>query len=154
MNPAQLLQAYLTAEYLVPTAGVLRIGTPAPALDTCHPGVTHFALLTAWNPGSQPREPGWNVAAQDALDKALVAAGIQFVPALNRAPGGGHEEPSRLLLEVDAARLDALAHRFGQSGALAWRRGTPVRLRVYPPGWRAAAEAARLDTRFVDWEGG
>jgi hypothetical protein len=148
----QLLQAYLTAEYVVPTVGPpLRIGEPAAALEARHPGVTQFALLTAWNPGSLQLEPQANVEAGDALDKALVAARIEFVPALNRAPGGGHEEPSRLLPGLDPPRLDALARRFGQAGALAWRRGEAVRLRLYREDWRAEATAARVDTRFIDW---
>jgi hypothetical protein len=149
----QLLAAYLNAEYLPadPAGAPLRIGRRAAALEARFPAAAHFALLTAWNPGSYPNDDAANLAAQHALDTALAAAGLQFIPALNRAPGGGHEEPSRLLLDAGDARVDALALRFGQAGALAWRRGRAVRLRIYRTEWRDPALILRMDTRFIDW---
>jgi hypothetical protein len=151
VNSTQLLQAYLEAEYLVPPGDRLLVGRDAAALAARLPDVTHFALLTAWNPGSAPTPPPANLAAQAALDKDLAAAGVRFLPALNRARGGGHEEASRLLLDAGDACLDLLACRYRQAGALAWRGAGPVRLRIYRPEWAAAAEAAGLDTRFIDW---
>lgn len=151
VNSTQLLQAYLEAEYLVPPGDRLLVGRDAAALAARFPGIAHFALLTAWNPGSASTPPPANLAAEAALDKALVATGAHFLPALNRARDGGHEEASRLLLDAGDACLDRLACRFGQAGALAWRSAGPVRLRVYRPEWAAAAEAAGLDTRFIDW---
>lgn len=149
----QLLAAYLNAEYLLrgPPGGSLRIGRRTAALDAHYPAAAHFALLTAWNPDSSALDADANLAAQRALDKALGAVGLQFIPALNRAPGGGHEEPSRLVLDAGDARVDQLACRFGQTGALAWRRGRAVRLRIYRPEWRAATLIQRMDTRFIDW---
>ena len=153
VNPMQLLATYLNAEYLPAGApgAPLRIGRRAAALEARYPAAAHFALLTAWNPGSYPNDHAANLAAQHALDKALTVAGLQFIPALNRAPGGGHEEPSRLVLDAGDAQVDALAIRFGQAGALAWRRGRAVRLRIYRPEWRGPASMPRMDTRFIDW---
>jgi hypothetical protein len=148
-----LLTSYLNAEYLplgLPV-GPLRVGRRTAELERCYPGVAHFAILTAWNPGSKSRPIEVNLAAQQALDKVLAAAGLQFIPALNRAPGGGHEEPSRLVFDAGDAQLDQLAMRFDQAGALAWDRGRAVRLRIYRPEWRAATLIQRMDTRFIDW---
>lgn len=153
MNSLQWLKGYLNAEYL-PLAfpvGPLRIGRRAAELEQYCPGVAHFAIVTAWNPGSETLPVAVNLAAQYALDKGLSAAGLQFIPALNRAAGGGHEEPSRLVFDAGDAQLDALATRFDQAGALAWRRGRAVRLRIYRPEWRAATLIQRMDTRFIDW---
>jgi hypothetical protein len=151
VNSSQLLQAYLNAEYAVPPGDRVHVGQRAAALAARYPAVAHFALLTAWNPGSESATPPANLAAEAALDKALIAAGVQFLPALNRARDGAHEEASRLLLDAGDACLDIFACRFGQAGALAWRGAGPVRLRIYRPEWAAAAHAAGLDTRFVDW---
>src|SRR5688500_4275729 len=104
----------MNAEYLVlgPPGGQVRIGRRTAALEAQYPATRHFALLTAWNPGSYPTPASANVAAQQALDKWLGAAGLQFIPALNRAPGGGHEEPSRLVLGAGDSTIDALALHF------------------------------------------
>ena len=149
----QLLAAYLNAGYLLrgPPGGSLRIGRRTAALEAHYPAVAHFALLTAWNPGSRAVDAAANLAAQHALDKALHATGLQFIPALNRAPDGSHEEPSRVVLDAGDEWVDRLACRFGQAGALAWPRGRAVRLRVYRPEWRAATLIQRMDTRFIDW---
>jgi hypothetical protein len=148
-----LLEAYLNAEYVLaaPPGGRLRIGRRAAALEAALPGVAHFALLTAWNPASYATAGAVNLEAEHALDKRLGAAGLQFIPALNRAPGGGHEEASRLVLDAGDACVDALACRFGQAGALAWPRGRAVRLRIYRPEWQAPALIQRMDTRFIEW---
>lgn len=148
----QLLRDWLAAEYLIPTDGVrLRIGEAAPTLEAAHPRAGRFAVLTAWNPGARAAAPAANLAAEAALDKRLIDAGLAFTPALNRAPGGGFEEPARLVLDLSLRDLDTLAFEFGQAGTLAWRRGDPVGLRLYGPAWRAVAETVCMDTAFIEW---
>ena len=150
---AGLLFAYLAADYRWQHDGHwhdLRIGLPAPGPELAHPRTGAFALLSAWDPQSVPRPEASNRRADQALHGALLASGRDFVPAFSSAPDRSWREPSWLAMDLDPDDLDALARRFGQLGVLAWRRGEPVRLRMF------AQRPDRLDDPlerlgYVDW---
>ena len=130
---------------------MLHVGRRCPALDARFAQPRRYALVTACNPGGELTSESANRLAAETLDAELARTGRVVVPALNSAPDGSWPEPSRLVLDLPLPQLDALASRFGQAGVLAWERGRAVRLRLYRPAWRAAARAARVDTRFIDW---
>jgi hypothetical protein len=153
VNSTQRLRHYLNAIYAPAIAGApaLRIGRRAADLESRFPRAHWFALLTAWNPGSESCAAEVNLAAQCALDADLAAIDVSMLAAFNSDPAGGWKEVSRLLFDLAPERSDRLAQRYGQAAALCWPRGRAVRLRLYRPAWRADAVAARVDMRFIDW---
>jgi hypothetical protein len=132
---AGLLKAYLDARYEVELAAgrvLLHVGQPAPALERALPAPC-YALLTAWNPQSEPREDEANRAADADLQAELTALALTRLRA-HGGDGVGHwHEPGWLVAGLEAAQADHLARRYGQAGILHWRHGEPVRLRMYGP---------------------
>ena len=83
-------------------------------------GVTSAAFLTAFNPYSELTSPERNFAAQDELQRNLLARGFTFfhgkgVDPSRRWPG----EPSVLVLGVDMLFCRQLAEQNGQN-AFVW----------------------------------
>ena len=144
-----LAHAYLAADYRWELDGVWReivIGEPAPELDAHFPDAQESGLVTAWNPHSVIRPERANRAADEALQAELSASGVPYRPGFAAARNRSWREPGWVVAGMAAAQLDALAHRFGQLGTVYWRRGAPVRLRLYhaqPRGWPGSA--------WVDW---
>ncbi|MDH5821659.1 DUF3293 domain-containing protein [Luteimonas sp. RD2P54] len=131
---ARLQRAYLEAVYRCRVGGrwlPLRIGESAPAIDAALPGIACFGLLSAWNPGSRPLAEPENRSADARLARALRAAGWRALPGSAAAADGVWREPGWLIAGIGQAALDALALRFGQLGALHWRRGGRVGMRMY-----------------------
>lgn len=131
-----LLAAYHATCYRVQAPGTelrLHIGRHEPLLAKLlrEAWVEHAALLTAWNPGSQPQDPATNEASHQSLVQELQAAGYPCLhgrnePAAGSASDAGWVERSVLALDVsfDAAR--AIAARYGQLAFL-WidKQATP-----------------------------
>ncbi len=128
-----LLTAYLEAEYRWQHDGSwhdILIGLPTPGLELAYPSATSFGLLSAWNPYSVERGKEENQRADEALCGALDASGYPFLPAFAQAANRSWREPSWLVMGMEPAPFDALARRFGQLGALWWRPGQRVQLRM------------------------
>ena len=147
---ASLLHAYLAAEYRWRHEDDwhdLSIGLPAPGLELAYPRACSFGLVSAWNPCSVERSVEDNRHADQLLCEALDASGLPYLPAFSSARNRSWREPGWLVMDMDAAGYDALWRRFGQLGALWWRAGAPVRLRM------DARRPSDLegDDSFVDW---
>ena len=145
-----LLRAYLAAEYRWQRDGDwhdITIGLPAPGLDLAYPQAQSFGLISAWNPLSVERSEAENRQADQVLCDVLDASGHPYLPAFSAARNRSWREPGWLVMDMDAAAYDALSRRFDQLGALWWRLGAPVRLRM------DARRPPELDDddRFVDW---
>jgi len=144
-----LAHAYLAADYRWERDGHWReivIGEAAPALDAQYPDAQEFGLLSAWNPHSVVRPDRANRVADDALQAELAGSGLAFRPGFAAARNRSWKEPGWVVMDMPVLELDALGQRFGQLGTLYWRRGEPVRLRLYhgqPRGWTGSP--------WVDW---
>lgn len=146
---SELASAYLNAEYRWQQEGVwhgMRIGSPAPGIDGEFPDATRFAMISAWDPYSVARDEAENRREDEALRQRLSASPYRFVPAFSAAPDRSWREPSWLVAGIPAGSLDELGRRFGQLGTLYWRRGEPIRLRMY-----AAAPAGLQSHPDIDW---
>jgi hypothetical protein len=91
--------------------------------------VDSAALLTAWNPGSQPCPKEWNEAKQEELVRELKAAGYPCLAGSNvpdQAAADGWAERSVLALDVPLTAAHAIAARYGQAAFL-WidKQATP-----------------------------
>ena len=145
-----LLRAYLAAEYRWQAKGDwhdLHVGLPAPGLELAYPRARSFGLVSAWNPGSLERGAEENRRADEMLCEVLDGSGHPYFPAFSSARNRSWREPGWLVMDMDAAAYDALSRRFGQLGALWWRAGTAVRLRMDA----RRPEELDDDDRHVDW---
>lgn len=145
---SRLAAAYVTAEYRWAREGDwhdLRVGLQAPGLELLHPEVESFGLLSAWNPWSQRRDEASNRREDEALAALLVARGFRHIPAFSSASNRSWREPGWVVFDIGAAELDELTRRFGQLGALWWRRGEAVRLRMQ------ARRPAQPGHVAIDW---
>lgn len=128
-----LLRAYLATDYRIrlPQGGVasLCIGAPPPgALLQLTQGVP-WAVITAWNPRSQPMPRAWNRRAQRLLLAELRARpDIRAIRAAVGVGVGDWRESSLLVVGADAASLRALCTRHGQYAFIAGEGETPPRL--------------------------
>ena len=121
---AALRLAYLNCAY-GPAAGRFRLHSrpdSPPAWAT--PG-RRWAILTAWNPGSNRQVEAINHAAQARLEAQLRAAGWAFQPAWNGE--GEWREESALVSDIPLAEAVSLGQRYGQH-ALLWGVGRRVAL--------------------------
>lgn len=146
-----LMQAYRDADYRWERDGhwhALHIGAPAHELESAYPEGATFGLLSAWNPYSVERPEHVNRLADESLNAALLASGAPFRPGFSSARNRTWREPSWVVVGMPVADFDALGRRFGQLGTLYWRRGEPVRLRLYRV---HPAMAANED--HIDWVG-
>jgi hypothetical protein len=149
VDVATLVAAYHEAEYRWELGGrwhPLVIGQPAPGVERAFPDSTRFGLLSAWNPHSVDRPEAVNRADDETLHTMLRASGLPFRAGFCSARNRSWREPSWVVMDMASPAFDALARHFGQLGTLYWRRGEPVRLRMYAA--RPAGAAARA---AVDW---
>jgi hypothetical protein len=120
-----LLAAYAAAHYKVtgaPTPFVLRIGQRSAELASLHlaSAVTSSAFLTAWNPHSVPQPENINRAAQERLQRALVAMGLTLLDGFGEDPSGAWAgEPSTLVLGISRSEAVRVGREFGQL-AIVW----------------------------------
>ncbi|MFC0409403.1 DUF3293 domain-containing protein [Roseomonas elaeocarpi] len=126
---ATLEPAYRRTPYRVDgPAGpvVLRIGRRDPAAAALLRAlrVREAVLLTADNPASRRRAPGWNRRAARRLADAT-----HRVPTLAGCSGTGRWQEAQRLLPLDARRGAVLARRFGQNAFVLLRHGQAPQLR-------------------------
>lgn len=144
-----LLGVYLDADYRWELGGDwhwIRVGSTAPEIDAAFPQASRYALLSAWNPHSIVCAEALNSHQDQCLQADITAGGHAHRAAFSSAPDRTWREPSWLVIDMAASRLDALARRFGQLGTLAWERGQPVRLRM-----DVADPAGGNGRSCVDW---
>ncbi len=149
-NTSTLLQAYLAADYQCLPLGQwhpLRIGETAPDVEAAFPEGRTFGLITACNPHSFEQTAAANRAADQGLQRALRASGASFCPGLGAAHDRSWSEPGWLVVDMPLADFDALARRFCQLGALYWRRGEPVWLRMHA----SSPKDGSTGNGAVDW---
>lgn len=136
--PAALRQSYVAAEYWVEAPGrpfCLRAGQPS---AECNAFLESFdarslAIVTAWNPLSQPLHAPVNAARHAELEALVRVAGIRFVPTANVDPGGTWPaEPGLGLLDPPPGFVDSLLTRFHQYAAVVIERGGPASLHWHP----------------------
>ena len=93
-----------------------------------------------------PRAEALNRAADELLHSALIASGLPYRPGFSSAANRSWREPSWVVMDMGPGEFDRLARRFEQLAGLYWRRGEPVRLRMY-----ARQPAAIPDRDSVEW---
>ncbi len=129
----RLRAAYLATDYRVrlPQGGVarLRIGAPPPgALLALTHGVP-WAVITAWNPQSQPVPRARNRSAQRALLAELRASpDVRAIRAAAGVGADGWREPSLLAIGLDADAARVLCSRYGQLAFVAGVGEAPPQL--------------------------
>lgn len=137
--PASLRDSYLAAEYWVEAPGrafCLRIGQPSAECDALLEAFAArtLAIVTAWNPLSQPQHLPVNAARHAELEALVQVGGVRFVPTANVDPGGTWPaEPGLGLLDPAPGQVDALLARFRQYAAVVIERGGSATLH-----WHAA----------------
>lgn len=131
---AELLTGYCDADYRWELEGEwhpLVVGRPTHRLEQAFPQARRFGLLSAWNPQSVSLPDAINRSADEMLHAALLESGLPFRPGFSAARNRSWREPSWVVMDMALPVFDALARRFGQLGTLSWRRGEPIRLRMY-----------------------
>lgn len=129
-----LADAYESTTYWVgaePRPIGIRIGERAPALERllARRGLTHWAFVTACNPGSQLRAPWFNTGRHLALLQVLRRGGYGWLIALAQGDAGDWPSETGVLVPgMDAASARNLGRRFGQNAVVVGRRGQPARL--------------------------
>lgn len=117
--PAELVQAYRRARYRVDADPPFEMGVDQPSIDADRllerAQASSAALLTAYNPRSQPRPAPENEAAQASL---LAALGRHPCFGAEGRGEGWPPEPSVLALGVARTEAAALARRFHQHAYL------------------------------------
>lgn len=119
--PRSTIKAYLATEYRITGERplVLHIGelnVQLAALYQEH-ATDRAAVLTAWNPYSEPQSDAQNHAAQAQLISELDRLGLRHEPGHGADPTGlWPPEDSRLVLGLDYAVATSLGNRFGQNG--------------------------------------
>ncbi len=124
-----LERAYRATTYVVdhPDGAIaIRIGEPCPRLDAllAEKGVSNWAFVTAWNPGSDKTSNKNNRVRNVALRSAVTVAGHAVLDGRG-VPDRGDWAPeeSLLVLGIDAATATALGWRHGQRAIVAGRAG-------------------------------
>ena len=151
-----LWEAYRAAHYAVRMPGGARImlrPDVAPHASLCSwLGVDKsWAMLTAWNPRSEPCPAADNRAATRVLRVALTRRfpAARWLPAQSTAPDGQWREVQLLVAGAARHALAILAWRFGQIAILDGRCGGRVRLRRLDTG--LGARLARMDSDAAAW---
>jgi hypothetical protein len=121
--------AYLATHYLVfvpERTLIMRIGQRSAMLDRlmARRGARTAACVTAFNPGSQRRGRGANLAAHRALLAHARRRGWRHLAAEGRDPAGAWPgEASLLVFGLGPAAARQLGRRFRQNAILLIRRG-------------------------------
>lgn len=129
MDRSDLERAYRATTYVVDHPGgaiAIRIGEPCPRLDAllAERGVSDWAFVTAWNPGSEEMSVKNNAARNTALRAAVAVAGHAVYDGRGVPDRGDWvPEESLLILGIDAAAATALGRRYGQRAIVAGRAG-------------------------------
>jgi len=130
-----LLQAYVGACYEVRLHDGwcrLRVGEPAARLEAALPAPA-YAVISAWNPGSQRRSGAGNRRADADLRARLGELGLACLRSRSRDAYGRWQEEGWMAAAPTPVQADRLAARFGQAAILYWQAQAPVGLRLYRP---------------------
>lgn len=129
--PQSLINQYRKARYRVRAAAPfeLRVGEPSAAADTLlkRENASCAALITAYNPGSEPQPQARNATAQERLRSELRAAGYRWL----EGEGSGENwppEPSLFVPGLSRSAAAALARRYGQHAFLYYEPRRAVEL--------------------------
>ncbi len=137
--------AYRTAlvDLEPPGRPALRITPDAPGdVGTWPEGLaTPLTVVTAWNPGGVLLADDVNAARHRILSRELATRGLQWWPAIGRAPDHGHAEAGAAVTGLSEEEARALGRRHGQSAVYlwtpeAWEVVSCVRDRRDTLGWR------------------
>jgi hypothetical protein len=124
----ELVAAYRATRYMAGDGGTFAtIGTASAAMDAlldAH-GAAWGVFITAWNPGSSPRDAAANRADHARMVDAL--AGTRHLPHVGVGEGGWREE-GFFVLDLPETVAVALARRFGQVAIVIARREEAARL--------------------------
>lgn len=120
----RLIQAYRQTDYRVLTTPPLTLiidrVSPGLARLMASSGVATAAVITAWNPRSQPTAEAVNRLADVQLRKRLESLHAVLYPVCSEAwRGDWPVEPSWLAMGLDRRVACELGHEFGQN-ALVW----------------------------------
>lgn len=146
MTRDELLAAYHRTDYCVGpldeegTEIVLRIGevvpyleiflddaiNPEPASGRRAPG--DWALMTAYNPHSEPTPPEVNEGQQQRLVQRLVELGYGYWPAHSVGEENGFEEPMLLVRDIPESVARQVAQEFRQLAIVVGHRGEAPRM--------------------------
>jgi hypothetical protein len=107
-----------------------RAGNTSEKLDTLltRYGATRWALLSAWNPGSQPPSRAENDRRQLEMLDALTTAGYRCLCGEGRGDNSGWCEEHVLVLDIAKRDARRLGRRFGQLAIIVGHRGSAARL--------------------------
>lgn len=131
---SQLLEAWCRTDYVVRLANqelIFRLGEANPANDELlkEQGINRWAVLTAWNPGSQPSSDDENNASHRRLVDELRNRKFSW------SPGDGHPPDNRWPVErgcfihnISTDDAAELCRQFGQLAAVVGRPGERPRL--------------------------
>ncbi len=119
--PRAIVEAYLATDYRVwgDWPLVLRVGQRSADLAALFEAqsVASAAVVTAWNPLSEPRPIAENQTAQARLVADIELLGLRHQPGHGADPTGAWPpEPSRLMLGIDLTSAGSLGRKYGQNG--------------------------------------
>lgn len=125
-----LIAAYLGTHYHISSNPrfILRIGQQSDELVAVYReySLSTSAVLTAWNPRSEPHSKAENDIVQAELISEIDRLALRQWPAHGVDPTGNWPpEQSRFLLGATLDVVCSLAHRFGQNG-IVWARSDAV----------------------------
>lgn len=148
-----LLEAYRRTKFIANTPMgrlCLRVGQRCLELEDllAAKGVTTWACVTAFNPGSQPLPTEQNVARQRELECSVAARGFASYPG-EGIGDDGRWPPESSLLVLGIGRTDAmgLGEQFGQRAVVYGELGHEAELVVFGSETRGVAH--RRKTRRV-----
>jgi len=125
-DPAALDTSYSAAVYRTRFAEreiAFTFGATTHRTDTSISPQTPWAVLTAFNPRSNPLSADDNQRRWSELHATLRAARYRTAPSESSDLHGNHREPGFLIFDIERSALLALAHRFDQRAAVFADRG-------------------------------
>jgi hypothetical protein len=134
-----LAAAYQATTYVVDAPDgplSLRVGRTHADLDRllARHGVTSWAFVTAYNPGSIRLDDTANRARQRQLEEAARALGKAVLPGRGVGDDGTWPpEESLLVLGISEPEAVSLGRRFGQAAVVCGETGAPARLAWIDP---------------------
>jgi hypothetical protein len=122
MRSEPLAQAYQSAVYRA--AGVAFTLSEQPTGEVLFAG-QRFAILTAYNPGSQPLSQEENQRRHRQLESEIQRLGLAYTPSLSTSPEGTWAEEGFAVFAIGLEEALALGRKFEQQ-AVVWGEGGRV----------------------------